>query len=210
MVADRRAAERESSAQRAALQARVQALREGVHALRTGKDASGTLLADPEKYPGVLGGAAALVSVDAGAQEAIAAALGGAADSVAVRGLDAAVAILEALKNEDVGSAGLMIASGSPGDAAIPADGGLPPGIRLPEGAQPALALVRSPDGLAPPWPACGRHRRGRRPDPGPGTGWRAPGAAGGHPAGRCPRRALGLGRLGPARQRVHPAQRGR
>jgi len=150
VVADRRAAERESSAQRAALQARVQALREGVHALRTGKDASGTLLADPEKYPGVLGGVAALVSVDAGAQEAIAAALGGAADSVAVTGLDAAVAILEALKNEDVGSAGLMIASGSPGGAAIPADGGLPPGIRLPEGAQPALALVRAPDGLAP------------------------------------------------------------
>ena len=150
VVADRRGAERESSAQRAALQARVQALREGVHALRTGKDASGTLLADPEKYPGVLGGVAALVSVDAGAQEAIAAALGGAADSVAVTGLDAAVAILEALKNEDVGSAGLMIASGSPGDAAIPAGGGLPPGIRLPEGAQPALALVRAPDGLAP------------------------------------------------------------
>jgi len=150
VVADRRGAERESSAQRAALQARVQALREGVHALRTGKDASGTLLADPEKYPGVLGGVAALVSVDAGAQEAIAAALGGAADSVAVTGIDAAVAILEVLKNEDVGSAGLMIASGSPGDAAIPADGGLPPGIRLPEGAQPALALVRAPDGLAP------------------------------------------------------------
>ena len=150
LVAERRAAERESSAQRAALQARVQALREGVHALRTGKDASGTLLADPEKYPGVLGGVAALVSVDAGAQEAIAAALGGAADAVAVTGLDAAVAILEALKNEDTGSAGLMIAAGSPGDAASPADGGLPPGIRLPEGAQPALALVRAPDGLAP------------------------------------------------------------
>ena len=150
LVTERRAAERESSGQRAALQARVQALREGVHALRTGKDASGMLLADPEKYPGVLGGVAALVSVDTGAQEAIAAALGGAADSVAVTGLDAAVAILEALKNEDVGSAGLMIASGSPGEAATPADGGLPPGIELPEGAQPALALVRAPDGLAP------------------------------------------------------------
>ncbi len=150
LVTDRRAAERESSAQRAALQARVQALREGVHALRTGKDASGTLLADPEKYPGVLGGVAALVSVDTGAQEAIAAALGGAADAVAVTGLDAAVAILEALKNEDAGSAGLMIASGPPGGAAAPADGGLPPGIQLPEGARPALALVRAPDGLAP------------------------------------------------------------
>jgi chromosome segregation protein len=150
LVAERRAAERESSGQRAALQARVQALREGVHALRAGKDASGTLLADPEKYPGVLGGVAALVSVDSGAQEAIAAALGGAADAVAVTGLDAAVAILKALKDEDAGSAGLMIASGSPGDPAPSADGALPPGVQLPEGAQPALALVRSPDGLAP------------------------------------------------------------
>jgi chromosome segregation protein len=150
LVTERRAAERESSSQRAALQARVQALREGVHALRTGKDASGTLLADPEKYPGVLGGVAALVSVDAGAQEAIAAALGGAAEAVAVTGLDAAVAILEALKDEDAGSAGLMIAPGSRDEPPPPVDGGLPPGIQLPDGAQPALALVRAPDGLAP------------------------------------------------------------
>ena len=156
LVAERRAAERESSGQRAALQARVQALREGVHALRTGKDASGTLLADPEKYPGVLGAVAALVSVDAGAQEAIAAALGGAADAVAVTGLDAAVAILEALKGEDAGSAGLVITPGpaddphSAGATAPPADGGLPPGLRLPDGAHPALGLVRAQDGLAP------------------------------------------------------------
>ena len=155
LVAERRAAERESSGQRAALQARVQALREGVHALRTGKDASGTLLADPEKYPGVLGAVAALVSVDAGAQEAIAAALGGAADAVAVTGLDAAVTILEALKGEDAGSAGLVITPGpadppSAADAARPADGGLPPAIRLPDGAHPALGLVRAQDGLAP------------------------------------------------------------
>ncbi len=155
LVAERRAAERESSGQRAALQARVQALREGVHALRTGKDASGTLLADPEKYPGVLGAVAALVSVDAGAQEAIAAALGGAADAVAVTGLDAAVTILEALKGEDAGSAGLVITPGpadppSAADTARPADGGLPPAIRLPDGAHPALGLVRTQDGLAP------------------------------------------------------------
>ncbi|MGH3121703.1 MAG: AAA family ATPase, partial [Streptosporangiaceae bacterium] len=156
LVAERRAAERESSGQRAALRARVQALREGVHALRTGKDASGTLLADPEKYPGVLGAVAALVSVDAGAQEAIAAALGGAADAVAVTGLDAAVAILEALKGEDAGSAGLVITPGPADDArpaggaAPPAGRGLPPGIRLPDGAYPALTLLRAPDGLAP------------------------------------------------------------
>ena len=206
LVAERRAAERESSGQRAALQARVQALREGVHALRTGKDASGTLLADPEKYPGVLGAVAALVSVDAGAQEAIAAALGGAADAVAVTGLDAAVAILEALKGEDAGSAGLVITPGpaddAPSDAAPPAGGGLPPAIRLPDGAHPALALVRAQDGLAPALADLlsgivvaadlAQARELVR---------SLPGAAGRHPAGRRARRALGLRRLSPARQ---------
>ena len=134
----------------------MQALREGVHALRTGKDASGTLLADPEKYPGVLGAVAALVSVDAGAQEAIAAALGGAADAVAVTGLDAAVAILEALKGEDAGSAGLVITPGPADDARRsqtrpgPPTGDYRRRIRLPDGAHPALGLVRAQDGLAP------------------------------------------------------------
>ena len=136
----------------------MQALREGVHALRTGKDASGTLLADPEKYPGVLGAVAALVSVDAGAQEAIAAALGGAADAVAVTGLDAAVAILEALKGEDAGSAGLMITSGPAGDAPATA----PAGRRTAAGHPAAGWRPARPrrwcgprTGWRPPWPAC-------------------------------------------------------
>jgi len=147
-VSELRAAERESSAQRAALRARVQALREGLHALRSGKDASAALLAEPAKFSGVLGAVAALVTVADGAQEAIAAALGGAADAVAVAGLEAAVAILEALKGDDAGSAGLVIAAGSVaqhGDAA-----GIPPDVRLPDGAQPALGLVKAPDELVP------------------------------------------------------------
>ena len=53
---------------------------------------------------------AALVTVADGAQEAIAAALGSAADAVAVAGLDAAVAILETLQGEDAGSTSLVIA----------------------------------------------------------------------------------------------------
>jgi len=156
-VARLRAAERESSAQRAALRARVQALSEGLHALRSGKDASGALLAEPGQFSGVLGAVATLVTVDDGAEEAIAAALGSAADAVAVAGLEAAVAILETLKDGDAGSAGLLIASG---DAAggglpaagrgLPADSGLPAGISLPTGARPALDLVQAPAGLAP------------------------------------------------------------
>ena len=112
-VSELRAAERETSAERAALTARVQALREGVHALRTGKDASAALLGEPGRFGGVLGAVAELVTVADGAQEAIAAALGSAADAVAVSGLAAAVAILETLQGEDAGSACLVIASGA-------------------------------------------------------------------------------------------------
>jgi len=150
-VAQLRAAERESSAQRAALRARVQALREGLHAVRSGKDAAGALLAEPGQFSGVLGAVAALVTVDDGAQEAIAAALGSAADAVAVASLEAAVAILEKLKDGDAGSAGLLVASGAAMAGGPPAgDGGLPPGVSLPAGARPALDLVRAPAELQP------------------------------------------------------------
>jgi chromosome segregation protein len=150
-VAQLRAAERESSAQRAALRARVQALSEGLHALRSGKDASGALLAEPGQFSGVLGAVAALVTVDDGAREAIAAALGSAADAVAVAGLEAAVAILEALKDGDAGSAGLLVASGpAPAGGPDAPGSGLPPGISLPPGARPALDLVQAPAELQP------------------------------------------------------------
>ena len=153
-VSDLRAAEREASAQAAALRARVQALREGLHAMHSRKDASGALLAGDGTFDGVLGALAALVTVAGGAEEAIAAALGHAADAVAVDGLDAAVAILEALRSAESGTAGLVIAAQhesaaggtGPGDAL----GGLPPGIELPDGAQPALDLVKAPNELAP------------------------------------------------------------
>jgi chromosome segregation protein len=142
-VSELRGAERETSAERAALVARVQALREGVHALRTGKDASAALLAEPGRFGGVLGAVAALVTVADGAQEAIAAALGQAADAIAVSGLAAAVAILETLKGDDAGSASLVIASD------LPPAAGRPAGVPLPDGAQPALDLVQAPAELA-------------------------------------------------------------
>ena len=160
-VSELRAAEREASAERAALTARVQALREGVHALRTGKDASAAVLAEPGRFGGVLGAVAALVTVADGAQDAIAAALGGAADAVAVSGLAAAVAILETLKGDDAGSASLVIAELTRGDdppephdrRSAPSGGEpprqLPPGLKLPDGAQPALDLVRCPAELS-------------------------------------------------------------
>jgi chromosome segregation protein len=146
-VAECRAAERVASAERAALVARRQALEEGLRAVQDGTAASAALLADPEWAGHVLGGVAALLTVAEGAQEAITAALGGAADAVAVAGLDAAVAILHGLKGADAGTAGLVIAGtgANPGGRAgesPPARGA--PGD-LPRGVVPAVDLVKAP-----------------------------------------------------------------
>src|SRR5215813_4079483 len=151
-VAESRAAERVASAERAALVARRQALEEGLRAVQDGTAASAALLADPEWAGHVLGGVAALLTVAEGAQEAITAALGGAADAVAVAGLDAAVAILHGLKGADAGTAGLVIAAAGPGPdrprtgpvrAPAPGPGGLAPGVI------PAIDLVEAPGELS-------------------------------------------------------------
>jgi len=107
-VSEFRAAEHAASDQRAALRARSEALSEAVI---SGADASGVLLAKPGTFSGVLGPLAQLLTVVDGAHEAIAAALGAAAGSVVVAGLDAAVDIMAALRSQDAGRAGLVIAS---------------------------------------------------------------------------------------------------
>ena len=147
-----RAAERVAGAERAALAARCQALEEGLRAVQDGTAASAALLADPEWSGHVLGGVAALLTVAEGAQEAITAALGGAADAVAVAGLDAAVAILHGLKGAGAGTAGLVIAEASPGPARpgtrpVRAPAGLAEG--LPPGVIPAVDLVKAPGDLS-------------------------------------------------------------
>jgi chromosome segregation protein len=109
-VAALRKTERAASAERAGLQARAEALTEAVS---KGADASGILLAAGSKFTGVLGPLAELLTIQDGAQEAIAAALGAASGAIAVTGLDAAVAILATLKDQKAGRAGLII--GSPG-----------------------------------------------------------------------------------------------
>jgi chromosome segregation protein len=109
-VAQLRTTEHAASAELAALRARAEALTEAVS---SGADASGVLLAGTSKFAGVLGPLAELLTVQDGAQEAIAAALGGASGSVAVADLDAAVAILDTLKEQNAGRAGLVIGSPS-------------------------------------------------------------------------------------------------
>jgi chromosome segregation protein len=144
-----RTAEHEASDARAALRARTEALEEAV---RRGADASGALLAEPGRFAGVLGSVVDLLTVQDGAADAIAAALGAAATAVAVAGLDAAVAILATLRSEDAGQATLVIADGRPqpgdataagGQASRPA--GSPPRRPVPY----ALDLVKAPAELA-------------------------------------------------------------
>ncbi len=135
-VARLRSAEHEASDTRAALRARTEALAEAV---RRGADASGALLAEPRRFAGVLGSVADLLTVQDGAADAIAAALGAAATAVAVADLDAAVTILAALKSEDGGQAALMIASDQPS----------PPPERPAASVPYALDLVKAPGELA-------------------------------------------------------------
>jgi chromosome segregation protein len=153
LVAQRRSAEHQASDQRAALRARTEALREAV---ARGADGSGVLLADQNAFPGVLGPLAALLTVQDGAVDAIAAALGAAAGAVAVSGLDAAITILEALKSQDAGRAELVIAADQPaadqpaGDQAGSRDDAGGPGETvLPPSVSRAIDLVKAPGELS-------------------------------------------------------------
>jgi chromosome segregation protein len=132
-----RTAERECVRELAALRARAETLAEGA---RRGADASGALLADPDRFAGVLGSFAARLRVADGYEVAIAAALGAAAEAIAVTSLDAAAEILSALRQSDAGSAALVIAH----DPASP-----PPAALAAPGVTPASDLVRAPAELA-------------------------------------------------------------
>ena len=103
-----RTAERESARELAALRARAETLAE---AARRGADASAALLADPDRFAGVLGSFAARLQVADGYEVAVAAALGAAAEAIAVTSLDAAAGILATLRRDDAGSAALVIAT---------------------------------------------------------------------------------------------------
>jgi chromosome segregation protein len=143
-----RSEEREAARELAARRARAETLAEAV---QRGADASAALLRDPARFAGVLGSFAERLRVAEGFEVAIAAALGAAADGVAVTGLDAAAEILATLRRDDAGSAGLVIADGGPAAAphgtaavqdAVPA---------VPQGPGPfrAVDLVHAPAGLA-------------------------------------------------------------
>ena len=132
LQADERDAERDRSTWAARREALSLSLtRDGASALLDGA------------VPGVLGTVAALVTVEPGSEQAVAAALGAVADAVAVASPDDAAAALARLKTGDGGRAGLLVAGGpaATGDVAEP--------VR-PSGAVRALDLLTAPPALRP------------------------------------------------------------
>ena len=140
-----RKAERAANSEVAALRARVDALKE---TLRRGVDATAAVLADPDRFRGVLGSFAAQLTVADGYQKAIAAALGAAAEALTVNGLDAAVEVLTDIRTANAGTVGLVIASPPAGDQ-NPASPDRHSRPTLPVGARWAVDLVSGQAELA-------------------------------------------------------------
>ncbi|HET9841455.1 MAG TPA: chromosome segregation protein SMC, partial [Nocardioides sp.] len=141
-VTERLAKAREEAAhadrERSALQARKDALELGLDR----KDGAGALLAASGSVSGLLGSVAAVLTVEVGYETAVAAALGSAADAVAVADGDAAVSALGHLKAADLGRAGLLVGGGPVSDHA--------PWPALPGHATYAVDVVQCPATLRP------------------------------------------------------------
>ena len=146
-VAGLRAAEGQATRHFAALRARVDALQE---AFRRGADASADLLATSSRFSGIIGPFAEALSVEDGAQTAVAAALGAGANAVAVTDLNAAIAILTVLRESGAGTAGLVIAGYPEAGHSLTGRPQRTAGSGLPPGARYALDLVRASDELRP------------------------------------------------------------
>jgi chromosome segregation protein len=140
-LTERLAKAREEAAQadrdRSGLQARVEALGLGLNR----KDGVGALLAASDSVSGLLGSVAAVLTVHAGYETAIAAALGSAADAVAVADGSAALSAIDHLKTGDLGRAGMLLGGGVADDRAWPG---------LPGHAAYAVDVVSCPDTLRP------------------------------------------------------------
>ena len=131
--------EREAERNRSALVARAEALELGL----ARKDGSAALLAASDSVSGLLGSVAALVSVEPGAEVAVAAALGVVADAVAVESVGSAVDAIRMLKGTDAGRAGLLV-GGAPEQprSQWPA---LPAGVRYAVDVVTCPAALRGP-----------------------------------------------------------------
>lgn len=136
---------------RAAVSARRDALALGLRR----KDGTGALLAARERLAGLLGPAAERLSVTPGYEAAVAAALGSAADALAVASPGAAAEALRHLRDADAGRATLLIAPTTPAvpsraptaTPALPSQGPSLPG--------PPAAPAASPGGAPAPGPGA-------------------------------------------------------
>ncbi|MFJ4106515.1 chromosome segregation protein SMC [Oerskovia enterophila] len=131
VVARLREEEQTADRERATWSARVETLEMSL----VRKDGAGALLAADQV--GALGSLAALLSIDTGYEDAIAAALGPAADAVAVESLEAAVDALRHLRQEDAGRASLVVGGGAPVEGTVSSRS-----VLLPDGAAWAADVV--------------------------------------------------------------------
>ncbi len=129
-----RAEDAERDRERAAQQARVEALSMAL----AREDGGANLLAASSQLSGLLGSIAALLQVRPGFEAAISVALGDAADAVAVEDLDGAIRAIEHLRGGDGGRATILLASANE----LGGDTGLQ---RLPDGHVAAVDVVDAP-----------------------------------------------------------------
>ncbi|WP_028932471.1 chromosome segregation protein SMC [Pseudonocardia spinosispora] len=129
LVAEERALERD----RAHWKGRVEALSLGLKR----KDGAAAVLAAKDRLPGLRGSLAGLVTVEPGAEAALAAALGGLAEGVAMASSGDAVEALNLLKNDSAGRVGIVVGGADTGP-----EQGRPP---LPSDARWADELVDAP-----------------------------------------------------------------
>ncbi|MGW5342942.1 chromosome segregation protein SMC [Streptomyces sp. HUAS TT3] len=135
---------------RAAVAARRDALALGLRR----KDGTGAVLAAKERLTGLLGPAAERLTVTPGHEAAVAAALGAAADAVAVASPTAAAGAIRHLRTADAGRAAFLITPGpdpavpaAPGGPAVPGDG-VSGGAGTPVAGTPVADVVRGEPGL--------------------------------------------------------------
>jgi len=134
--------ERRAERERAAASSRIDAL-----SLALGRpDATGALLADPSTAVALRGTLAAALSIEPGAETAIAASLGEVADAAVVDGVAGAADLLAGAASAQLGRAVLLVAHGSTDDPAPtevdPAWPGLPVGLRY------LVQAIAAPRGL--------------------------------------------------------------
>ncbi|MFI5754110.1 AAA family ATPase [Streptomyces sp. NPDC051569] len=187
--------------ERAALTARRDALALGLRR----KDGTGALLAARDRLTGLLGPAAGLLTVTPGYEIPVAAALGAAADAVAVADPATAAAAIRLLREQDAGRAALLVAwpGTPPGAGAVPGQATDPlPGegerasgrprpaaVVLPgqvetrgvatRGAESRGVATRGAESGGAATPDRGRTGPGRVPEPGDGGSGPAPGPGG-------------------------------